>query len=219
MKSIKVHQRERDDDLYIVTPDQYLMVWMKDCDEMIYRRPMNGHRISKNCSDPAMNQSQITKFIDDFKSTLDSENVAGFQLDSIYTSAIRDTIKISTATHVRFYSEGDVVKVIVFDLRKYVDVIGLPLSKNRCVYEKSIRGTQNVPVFSFSMRAETFLQLPVDGSDVEILRNGLGVFVGLEENLECFVRDQGIREPLIRFTNERLDREIVFLSHQRTIQT
>lgn len=166
-----------------------------------------------------MSRSDQLKFISVLEREITAPITVCFTINDLYMSALRDTIKVSSATHVRFYSEGDAVKVIVFDLRKFVDVIGLPLSKNRHVYEKSIRGTEGVPVFSFSMRTETFLQLPVDGSDVEILENGLGVFVGLEENLECFVRDQGIREPLIRFANERLDREIVFLSHQRTIQT
>lgn len=219
MKSINKSQQQKSDDLYIVTPDRYLMVWLKEFDEMIYRRPMGNHRIGSNCSDSSMSQSQIDKFVSDFKKQIGSKILANFVLNDVYMSALKCVIKNSDSTHVRFYSDGDAVTVVVFDLRKYIDVVGLPLSKNRHVYEKSIKGTKNVSKFSLSMRVETFLQLPEDGSDVEILENGLGVFVGLEENLECFVRDQRIREPLIRFTNERLDREIVFLSHQRTIQT
>lgn len=220
MKSINnQYQKVRTDDLYIVTPDRYLMVWLSRYDEMIYRRPMGEYCISSCCSDQSMTQVQIDRFLADFRKQTNERIVASFILDDIYTSALRDTIKICNATHLRFYSDGDSVSVVVFDLRKYVDVVGAPLSKNRPVYERSISDTYEVPNFSFSMRVETFLQLPEQGSDVEILENGLGIFVGLEENLECFVRDQGIREPLIRFTNEKLGREIVFLSHQRTIQT
>jgi len=219
MKSINMFQQQRSDDLYVVTPDRYLMVWLNECDEMIYRRPMGGHRIDSNCSDKSMSELQISQFIDSFKKQINSKIVANFVLNDIYMSALKDTIRLCNATHVRFFSDGDAVSVVVFDLRKYVDVIGLPLSMDRQVYEKQIKGTYDIPKFSYSMRVDTFLQLPEDGSDVEILANGLGVFVGLEENLECFIRDQGIREPLIRFTNEKLGREIVFLSRQKIVQT
>lgn len=220
MKSINSsYLKERSDDLYIVTPDHYLMVWLRANDEMIYRRPMGNHRTSSNCSDKSMSQTQIDRFIQDFNEETQSKVVARFMLNDVYMSALCDTIRLCNATHVRFHSDGDSVTVTVFDLRKYVDAIGIPLSKNRPIHEKVITGSHDVSKFSFSMRVETFLQLAENGSDIEILENGLGVFVGLEENLECFVRDQKIREPLIRFTNEKLDREIVFLSRQKTVQT
>lgn len=210
---------DHQDDLYLISPSDYLVMWLKDTMEMISRRPMSGLKHSSTCSDPLMSEIDQRRFLSDLEEKVSSSTKASFVINDAYMSALRDTIRLCNATHVRFYSDGDSVKVVVFDLRKYVDAIGLPLSKNRSVYEKIIKGTNHVPKFSFSMRVETFLKLAENGSDIEILQNGLGIFVGLEENLECFVRDQKIREPLIKFTNEKLDREIVFLPRQKIVRT
>ena len=64
---------------------------------------------------------------------------------------------------------------------------------------------------NFTLDARTFLKLPDNNYDVEILDNGLINFINLDSEIEFFLREQEIQEPIIKFINEKFDQETVFL--------
>ena len=71
--------------------------------------------------------------------------------------------------------------------------------------------------YKFRARVDTekyllsLLKLPDNNYDVEILDNGLINFINLDSEIEFFLREQEIQEPIIKFINEKFDQETVFL--------
>ncbi len=156
-------------------------------------------------------ESDIESLFNKTLKKLQSSPIQNFKLDKKYVEAIGDTINVTDSTHIRFYTDKSVLKVSVFNYRQFITRVnirplGIPFISESIVNSSDVTGDIN-----FSIDAKTFLKLPNHYFEVEVMENGLVNFINLDHELEFFIRDQGLQEPLTRFTNEKLDQETVFL--------
>lgn len=155
----------------------------------------------------------LNDLIDRFHEEANVLPIEQFLLKSTYISAIQDTIKIYNATHIRFYSEQNQIKVAIFDYRKFVNEVTPLIDKNIAIAELIISDVESFSDFTISIKSASFLKLPVENFDIEVLSNGLCGFTSLDTDFEFYFRDQEIQEPVIKFLNEKhnLDISLLFL--------
>jgi len=151
------------------------------------------------------------KVITKIKST-PSEN---FNLDKKYVEAIKDTINTTDSTHIRFFTEDSNLKVSVFNYRQFISRISIRENSTPFISESIIKNSYFSGEINFTLDTRTFLKLPDYNYDVEILKNRLINFISLDSEIEFFLRDQEIQEPITKFINEKFDQETVFCFSQR----
>jgi len=129
----------------------------------------------------------------------------------IKKSVIQDTIKLSDATHIRFYSDKNRIKISIFNYRKFINDVTPLIDDNFAISELTLNEFIVSSDFTFTIKATSFLKIPEHTYEVEFLRNGIIGFTSLDADIEFFFRDQEIQEPIINFVNEKLGKEISLL--------
>jgi hypothetical protein len=138
-----------------------------------------------------------------------SPQIDSFSLSKDYISIFQDTIRHYKSTHLRFFTIKNHVRVRLFDLRDFIYNTSL-----KGVYsETSLRNTSVEYDFSFTIKAESFLNLIEHEYDVEVLENGVVIFGSTEDEVEYIFRDQQLVEPVIEFTHSDLKLDTCLLIH------
>lgn len=204
-------------DFYLVTPSSTVLIYGKKYrhEDLVIRSNQNLNQnkfllfgLDGQIEIPETDiESLFNKTIKKLKST----PTQNFNLDKKYVEAIGDTVNTTDSTHVRFYTEDLNLKVSVFNYRQFITRINIRPMGQPFVSESVIQNSEFTGDINFTIDAKTFLKLPNQNYEVEIMENGLVNFINLEYELEFFIREQELQEPLTKFTNEKLDQEIVFL--------
>jgi len=204
-------------DSFLVTPNSTVIIFGKPekHEDLVIRTNLNINQQSYQLFnlDGLVNVTEIevinlyNKVITKIKST-PSES---FNLDKKYVEAIGDTINTTDSTHIRFFTEDSNLKVSVFNYRQFISRISIRENSTPFISESIIKNSYFSGEFNFTLDARTFLRLPDNNYDVEVLENGLINFINLDSEIEFFLREQEIQEPITKFINEKFERETVFL--------
>lgn len=204
-------------DYFLVSPDSTVLIYGRK-----YRHEDLVIRTNQN-----LNQNQFLLFNLDgqidisemdvknlFNKTVEklkSTPVHSFNLRKNYIEAIGDTVNTTDSTHIRFYTEDSELKVSVFNYRQFITRINIRPLGQPFISESKIQNSDVTGDINFSLDARTFLKLPDHNYEVEVMVNGLVNFISLEDEIEFFLREQELQEPLTKFINEKLGLETVFL--------
>ena len=113
------------------------------------------------------------------------------------------------------FQNNNKLNVTVFNYRQYVHDTN-PISEQHMFISELVVNDQLVTDVDFTIRSSTFLKIPSTDHQVEYFENNVISFLSLDDDLEFFIKDQMIQEPVIKFTNEQLGREIVLLLQPKT---
>lgn len=203
---------------FIITKNQYVIVFGNQSnDDFALTAPFGLFQKSSSMysrySLMKVRSKEIDGLIERFQAETNEPPIQQFFLTQSYITAIQDTIKVYNATHIRFFSENNQIKIAIFDYRKFVNEITPLLDKNIAIAELVITDTEIFTDFSISIKASSFQRLPNDNFDTQVLSNGLCNFTSLDTDFEFFFRDQEIQEPILKFVNEKhnLDISLLFL--------
>ena len=121
---------------------------------------------------------------------------------------IKETVKKLDATHLRIHNFGNLVRISIFDYRKF-----LPNSLIQRAITQKIKyyDTDNANIgsnFTCTLNANSFLKLPNQDMNIRVGTNSICQFEPLNENVKYLLRDQEIIEPVMTFLSARLERQI-----------
>lgn len=204
-------------DYYLVSPSSTVFVYGKKYrhEDLVIRSNQNFNQnqflLFNLDGQMEVSESDIESLFNRTIKKLKSTPIESFNLDKKYIEAIGDTINSTDSTHIRFYTDSLGLKVSVFNYRQFITRINIRPLGIPFISESVIQNSEFTGDINFSIDARTFLKLPDHNYEVEVMENGLVNFINLEHELEFFIREQELQEPLTKFTNEKLDLETVFL--------
>ena len=204
-------------DSFLVTPNSTVIIFGKSekHEDLVIRTNLNINQKSYQLFnlDGLVNvtETEVMNLFNKVITKIKSTPSESFNLDKKYVEAIGDTITTTDSTHIRFFTEDSNLKVSVFNYRQFISRISIRENSNPFISESIIKNSYFSGDINFTLDARTFLKLPDNNYDVEILDNGLINFINLDSEIEFFLREQEIQEPIIKFINEKFDQETVFL--------
>lgn len=140
--------------------------------------------------------------------------VVSFSLSALVIQQLKKAIRDLTATHLRFYNEGNTLKIVVFDYVKFHAEYRLPRKASQ-----TIRYHQTSAVvrddFSITLLATSFDFLPTDYLDFRIGENGVCQVYHEKRNLKYFMRDQKLVEPMTVFFSKKVNQSIALVFHPK----
>ncbi len=136
--------------------------------------------------------------------------VTSFSLSALVIQKLRKAIKELNATHLRFYNEGNTLKIVVFDYVKFHAEYRLPRKISQTVryHETSVVVRDD---FSITLLAFSFDALPSEYLDFRIGENGVCQVNYAKNDLKYLMRDQKLVEPMTVFHSPQVDRSICFV--------
>jgi len=136
--------------------------------------------------------------------------VTSFSLSALVMQKLRKAIKDLNATHLRFYNEGNTLKIVVFDYVKFHAEYRLPRNISQTVrhHETSVVVRDD---FSITLLASSFDALPSEYLDFRIGENGVCQVNYAKNDLKYLMRDQKLVEPMTVFHSPQVDRSICFV--------
>jgi len=201
---------------YIVTNDQSAIIFGNEENDDLVTKSLFRLRIKKSVMygkhhQLKYSQSKIDELLNRFNQEIAQVPSQNFVLSSGHISALQDTIKLSDATHIRFFSDKNRIKISIFNYRKFINDVTPLIDDNFAISELTLNEFIVSSDFTFTIKATSFLKIPEHTYEVEFLRNGIIGFTSLDADIEFFFRDQEIQEPIINFVNEKLGKEISLL--------
>lgn len=204
-------------EFFLLTPGSTIIIFGKKekNEDLVIRTNINFNQKDYQLfsTEGLLNVSEtvVMNLYDKVSEKLKSTPLESFNLSKNYVEAIGDTINMTDSTHVRFFTEENDLKVSVFNYRQFISSISIRESSKPFISESILKNSFVSGEVNFTVDSKTFLKLPDNDYDVEILENGLINFINSNSDLEFFIRDQEIQEPTTKFINEKLDQETVFL--------
>ncbi len=155
-----------------------------------------------------INQTTLLALSKSVDTLTSSSAFATFLLTSNAMGLIKETIKKLDATHLRIHNLGSLVRISIFDYRKY-----LPNSLIQRANTQKIKyyETDNANIgsdFTCTIFASSFLKLLNQDMNIRVGKNGICQFEPLKENIKFLLRDQEIVEPVTTFFSDRLGCQI-----------
>lgn len=136
--------------------------------------------------------------------------VTSFALSALVMQKLKKVIKGLNATHLRFYNEGNTLKIVVFDYVKFHAEYRLPRKISQTVrYHETSVVVRND--FSITLLASSFDALPSEYLDFRIGENGVCQVNYAKNDLKYLMRDQKLVEPMTVFHSPQADRSICFV--------
>jgi len=151
---------------------------------------------------------QVDDWLVNFNKLTRFPSVQEFNLSKSTVDTLQDSINHYDVTHLRFFTENGQIKIRLFDYRKFVYEISFI---NGAYVETILKNVISIEDFTFTINSSSFLKLPINDFNVDVLDNGIIDFISQDDDVEFFFRDQEIQEPIIQFTNEKSGREISLL--------
>ncbi len=136
--------------------------------------------------------------------------VTSFSLSALVMQKLRKAIKELNATHLRFYNEGNTLKIVVFDYVKFHAEYRLPRKISQTVryHETTVVVRDD---FSITLLASSFDALPSEYLDFRIGENGVCQVNYAKNDLKYLMRDQKLVEPITTFFSPRVSQEIALV--------
>jgi len=165
----------------------------------------NGKRLTISSNDLL----QLFQNLSSLKRTI---AVAMFTIYESDVRKIKNSVKKLDATHLRFWSNQNSVKVTVFDCRDfdYDRRIG---RKNSLKMEYLDIETTKTDDFTFTINAESFKKIPNGDWNLRVGLNGVTEITPMNESESYLIRDQQINEPVTVFDSSSVGQKISFLFH------
>jgi len=140
--------------------------------------------------------------------------VVSFSLSALVIQQLKKAIRDLTATHLRFYNEGNTLKIVVFDYVKFHAEYRLPRKVSQ-----TIRYHQTSAVvrddFSITLLASSFDALPSDYLDFRIGENGICQVNYVKSDLIYLMRNQKLVEPMTVFFSKQVNQNIALVFHPK----
>jgi hypothetical protein len=141
--------------------------------------------------------------------------VTSFSLTPLVLQSLKKAIKDLSATHLRFYNEGNILRIVVFDYVKFHSEYRLPRKNSQTIrYHETSVVVHND--FSITMLAKSFEMLPSEYLDLRIGENGVCQVDFAKNNLKYLMRDQKLIEPMTVFHSPQISRDIAFVFHPKS---
>lgn len=210
-------------DYFLLSPDSTVIVYGKSDkhEDLVIRSSLTvnqDHYLLFNLENSmSIDEKEVISLFNKTINKMNSNLIENFNLDRNYVEAINDTINSTDSTHIRFHTENSELKVSVFNYRQFITRVNIRTPNVPFISESTIKNSYVTGDVNFSIDAKTFLKLPDGNYEVETMENGLINFLNLDSEMEFFIRDQEIQEPLIKFTNEKLGLETVFLFQPKIV--
>tara|TARA_A100001015_G_C15028036_1_gene731570 strand:- start:2103 stop:2786 length:684 start_codon:yes stop_codon:yes gene_type:complete len=157
-------------------------------------------------------QAEIDHLVSKVDLLIDQVAVDTFFLETSYVNVIKQIIKKKNATHLRFFSDNEFIRVNVFDYRKFSSDIFSIKEQNLSIATLQIPDKPNKD-FSFTISSNSFNKVVNSDYEVEVLENKRIKFISLvnTHNYNFYFRDQEFKEPIINFNHEKLNKEVSLL--------
>jgi hypothetical protein len=200
---------------FIITPNQYLISFDGDeTNDLIVKS-----KISYSTEKPIVIQTKksiqnesIHDWMTRFNQLTSSPSIQQLNLSKIHVEVFQDSIKHYKGTHLRIFTFRDEIKVRIFDFTKFI----YEITFDGGYAETTLKNVKPKSNFSVTFSSNSFLKLPQHDYNIELLENGIVEFISLDDSIEFLFRNQEIQEPIVEFTNEKLDQEISLLLHPKT---
>lgn len=147
-------------------------------------------------------------------SLLHTEAQASVSLPSGVVQKLKDSIKKIDATHIRFFNEGEKLRVVVFDYVKFHASYRLPRKKSNLIryHETLIVSHEN---FSATFLAQSFLRLPTQSLQFRFGGNGVTQISTDRGDTTYLIRDQRLKEPMTVFFSKQVNQSIALVFHPK----
>jgi hypothetical protein len=204
-------------DSFLVTPNSTIIIFGKSekHEDLVIRTNLNinqkGYQLFNLDGIVNVTETDVMNLFNKVMTKMKSTPSESFNLDKKYVEAIGDTINTTDSTHIRFFTEESNLKVSIFNYRQFISRISIRENSTPFISESIIKNSYISGEINFTLDARTFLKLPDNNYGVEVLENRLINFINLDSEIEFFLREQDIQEPITKFINEKSERETVFL--------
>jgi hypothetical protein len=133
-----------------------------------------------------------------------------FTLSPLVMQQLKGAIKKLNATHLRFHSDGDKLRVIVFDYVRFHSQYRLQRKASQQIqyYETLVMIHTD---FTTTFLAESFARLPIEYLDFRVGENGITQITTQSDEIRYLIRDQRLKEPMTTFFSPRLSKEIALV--------
>jgi len=133
-----------------------------------------------------------------------------FILSPLVMQQLKGAIKKLNATHLRFHSDGEKLRVIVFDYVRFHSQYRLQRKASQQIQYYETRVLMNAD-FTTTFLAKSFARLPTDYVDFRVGENGVTQVSSQKDETRHLMRDQRLKEPITTFFSPRLSKEIVLV--------
>jgi hypothetical protein len=204
-------------DSFLVTPKSTIIVFGRSekHEDLVIRTNLNisqkGYQLFNLDGIVNVTETDVMNLYNKVMTKMKSTPSESFNLDKKYVEAIGDTINTTDSTHIRFFTEDSNLKVSIFNYRQFISRISIRENSTPFISESIIKNSYISGEINFTLDARTFLKLPDNNYGVEVLENRLINFINLDSEIEFFLREQDIQEPITKFINEKSELETVFL--------
>ncbi len=139
---------------------------------------------------------------------------ASVSLPSGVVQKLKDSIKKLNATHVRFFNDGDRLRIVVFDYVKFHASYRLPRKTSNLVryHDTLIVAFEN---FSATYLAQSFARLPTENLQLRIGENGVTHITTDKGEASYLMRDQRLKEPMTVFFSKQVNQNISLVFHPK----
>ena len=203
---------------YLINTNQEVIVFgSSNNDDMVTKSlfPIIRKKISMFDKNDVLNIStnELEDLYQKFNQQISVTPIEIFTLEQSYFSSLFDTIKHYNITHLRFFSENNQVIIRLFDYRNFVYDVTPLIDERFAISQIILNGVESFTDFTFTVKASSFLKLPINNFEIEVLENGVVGFISQDNNDEFYFKDQEVIEPIVSFTNEKhnLQTSLVFL--------
>lgn len=204
-------------DSFLVTPNSTIIIFGRSekHEDLVIRTNLNisqkGYQLFNLDGIVNVTETDVMNLYNKVMTKMKSTPSESFNLDKKYVEAIRDTINTTDSTHIRFFTEDSNLKVSIFNYRQFISRITIRENSTPFISESIIKNSYISGEINFTLDARTFLKLPDNNYGAEVLENRLINFINLDSEIEFFLREQDVQEPISKFINEKSERETFFL--------
>jgi len=133
-----------------------------------------------------------------------------FTLSPLVMQQLKGAIKKLNATHLRFHSDGDKLRVVVFDYVRFHSQYRLQRKSSLQIQYYETLGMMHTD-FTITFLAESFARLPIEYLDFRVGENGITQITTQSDEIRYLLRDQRLKEPMTKFFSPRLSTEIALV--------
>ncbi len=139
---------------------------------------------------------------------------ASVSLPSGVVQKLKDSIKKLNATHLRFFNDGEKLRIVVFDWVKFHASYRLPRKTSNLVryHDTLIVAHEN---FSATFLAQSFLKLPTESLQMRFGENGVTHITTDKGETSYLMRDQRMKEPMTVFHSKQIGQNIALVFHPK----
>jgi hypothetical protein len=176
-----------------------------------------GRKMFYGKEERTIKNSQAKTLLLYVKDLMQVDAAASVSMSARQMQDLKNSISKIDATHLRFFSKGDRLRVVIFDYFKFHSSYRLPRKTSNLVnfIDTLIVAKEE---FSTTFLADSFMKLPTVDTFVRIGCNGVTRFSPDKSEQEFLMRDQELKEPIATFYSAKVQKNICFVFHPKSDQ-